>query len=342
MKLRAPLKILFAICACLPALLRGQSATSIQQFDRSQNTIPLPRVKPLNLSTNTEAPELYPGENTDVGPQRILRLKPHKTYFEIIADSQYFYTDNALLSDKTKTGTALFVNTIQGALAPEAYKLGTGQFSPMMGFRSQWFNYDLESHNDGLNRLDFNAQTAFISGRQEWGNWQLFGGLDFTRILDQHAYTEGYREYVPAVALQRFFVLNDNLIFVAGMQFSYHFTRVPPSQPPPFFVTRSEVNDRENCLVNLSLIWAIIPKLVLQPYYRFQYFHYPKFTDGTQAAIPRDDTVHTFGGSAAYYFTKSVALRAFTSYEIQDSSFASTFNYHKLDAGGGLSLDFRF
>jgi len=342
MKLQKTLAVLIALGAGLPALVRAQPTAPIQQFERTQRELPLRRPGLLNLSTNTEAPELYPGENTDVGPQRILRLKPRKTYFEIIADSQFFHTDNALLSDKTKAGTTLFVNTVQAALAPEAYKLGSGQFSPQLGFRSQWFDYGLSGHDGGLSHLDFNAQTAFINGRQEWGLWQLFGGLDFTRLLDQHHYAEGYREYVPALGLQRFFPFGDRLVFAAGSQIGYHFTGVPPPAVAPFYPVSLHVNDRFDCVVNLSLAYALLPQLVVQPFYRFQYCRYPQFSDGFHPVHAREDLIHSVGASLAYYFKRSVAVRFFTSYEIQDSSYPGSFDYHKFDAGGGATLDVRF
>src|SRR5450432_2530753 len=102
MKISTTLAGLLLVCAGLPGLLRAQPAPVVEQFGRTQRYLQWQKPRPLNLSTNTEAPELYPGENADVGPQRILRLKPRKTYFEVIADSQCLYTGNVYLSENNK------------------------------------------------------------------------------------------------------------------------------------------------------------------------------------------------------------------------------------------------
>ena len=346
MKISIVATVVLLICAALPELLPAQPATAIDRFERSQREAPFRPPSQLNLSTNREAPELYPGENTDVGLQRILRLKPRKTYFEALADSQYFYTDNAFLSDQNKNITALFVNTIQAAFAPEPYRMAKGQFAPQLGYRSQWFNYDLDGHDDGLNFLDFNAQTVFLAGHYQLGLWQFSAGFDFTRLLDQSRYEEAYREYVPNFAIQRFFPVDDKLTIVIGGQFNYHFSEVNPLaqiQTNLVSKTNTRVNDRYDFSAGISLSYEVIPQLVLQPFYRMQYTHYSGFSDNPLVArSSRVDFVHTVGASVAYYFNKNVSARVFASYERKDSDYSATYDYHKLDAGGGLSFDFRF
>jgi hypothetical protein len=336
MKIRKLSVLLAGLCAIFSLRLQAQP-TTVERFENSQLAQPLPKPLVLNLSTNAEAPELYPGENADVGTQRILRLIPRRKYFEAAADSQYLYTDNPYLSDQNKQRTALFVNTIQVALAPDPYALGKAQFAPAVGFRSQWFNYGLDLLNDGLNRLDFNAQTAFLNGRYQLGAWQFYAGFDFTRLVEQGSYKEVYREYAPAFGIQRFFPVTDTLVFVAGVQFCYHLTSLPAQNLPSL-----DVNDRYDGVVNVSLNYEATRRLFVQPFYRFQYTYYPGFSDAPIPAISRNDVINTFGTSLIYYFNKYVAARVFISYEMKASSYSVAFNYHKLDAGGGLSLDFRF
>lgn len=342
MKMRSLSAVLSALCLLIPAILRAQPTPSVEQFERTQNALPLPKTLRLNLSTNTEAPELYPGENADVGPQHILRLLKRKTLFEIVADSQYFYTDNPFLSDQNEARTALFVNTLQAAFAPEPVFWAKGQFAPAIGFRSQWFNYDLDGNGDGLNRLDFNAQTAFLNARYQRNNWQLYGGLEFTRLLDQGSYQEAYREYAPTIGTLRFFPVNDSLIFIVGAQFSYHSTEVAPQGSLP---TLEHVNNRYDGILNVSCNYEIVPRLFFQPFYRFQYTWYAGYSDRPTlafSAISRNDTINTFGASLIYYFNRNLGARIFVSYEMKAADYSQSFNYHKLDAGGGLSLNFRF
>jgi len=318
----------------------AQQPNTVQRYESIQTTPTLPQSLRLNLSTNTEAPELFPGENADVGSQRILKLIPRRKYFEIAADSQYLYTDNPFLTQPTKAPTSLFVNTIQAAFAPDPYFIGKDQFAPSVGFRSQWFNYDLlDGAGDGLNSLDFNAQTAFINARYQKGLWQYFLGFEFIRLVDQPGYHEAYREYTPTIGVQRFVPITDNLIFAAGLQLSYHLTQLPEQNLP-----KLDVNDRYDGIINLSLNYEAVPKLFLQPYYRFQYTFYPNFADLPSPAPSnkRNDVINTFGTAVVYYFNQNVAVRLFASYEMKASSFSTVYNYHKLDAGGGLSLNFRF
>ena len=335
MNFRRTLAGLFAIYVGLPFALRAQPNAPIEQFERTQRELQFQQTWRLAQTNNLEVPEFFPGENADVGPQRILRLIPRRTLFEVVADSQALYTDNAYLSDANKVGGALFINTLQAAFAPEPKKLGRGIFSPMLGFRSQWFNYDGAPL---LDALDFNAQTAFINARYQISTWQFYAGFDFTRLLDQGHYNEAYREYVPTLAVQKFFPIRENLLVIVGGQFSYHATEAPPLMP---FVA-SETNDRYDFAPSISLNYEIIPNLILQPFYRFQYTHYRSFSDNTQPAKSRVDFIHTVGGSLIYSFTKKFAARAFVSYENQDSNFSGVFDYHKFDAGGGLSFVLRF
>ena len=353
MKIRNLLAGLFAICLGLPAVLNAQPVPAVGQFERTQRELQLQRPIPLNLNTNIDAPEFYQGENTDVGPQRILRVNPRKNYFSAVADSQYFYSDNVYLSDGAKLDSTIFVNTIQVAFAPDAYKLGKGLFSPAIGFRSQWFNYGLGmDHTDttqvgtntvttGIDRLDFNAQTVFVNGRYQLNTWQFNAGFDFTRLLDQDKYEEAYREYVPTMGIQKFFPVGDNLVFNAGLQTSYHLTETMPLAP----FQRSDVNDRFDGVVNISMTYQIVPRLVLQPFYRFQYTYYPHFSDNVVPWKEREDIIHSMGASATYYFTRNISARIFANYEIKNSDFSGTpseFSYHKFDAGGGLALNIRF
>src|SRR6266478_2878454 len=125
------------------------------------------------------APELYPGESTDVGPQTIIKFKPRKTYFEAMADAQYFHTDNMFLTQHDKQGADALVSTAQFALAPASYELGGGRFAPRLGYRHEWFDFGLLSGKQiqafdfqtqtfkqaRLHDLDFNSQTIFTDGR---------------------------------------------------------------------------------------------------------------------------------------------------------------------------------
>ncbi len=239
-KLKPLVLSLAVVCLGSSSLLLQAQTPPIQQFQENERNRQQ-QESLLNNLTTSNAPELYPGENEDVGPQRILRVKPVVTHFEGMADTQYAYTDNNRLDNHFRVSTAYAINTVQIAYAPTPYDLGPGKFAPRLGFRSQWYNYDLAGYDGGTeSSLDFDAQTFFASGQYLWhDNWEFDGELDFTRLLSQSKYKEFYSETMPTFAVQRLFHLKDNFLVALSAQEAYHFTRVPT-----FGGSFSDVNDR--------------------------------------------------------------------------------------------------
>jgi len=328
MKIKGVLTVLTLITTCWPVVsLRAQSS-AVQQMQNTQQAQPQSSL--LSLIPETNAPELYPGENADIGPQRILKLTPRPTPWEVVFDSQFFYTNNALFTDNPKTGSGVYVNTVQIAYAPAPSKLGPGTFAPSIGIVSQWYNYGRSS----LAPLSFDAQTAFINGKYNLGtHWQIFGGLNDTRLLKPN-YEESYREYLPNLGVQRAFSLKDNMLLVAGTQSAYHITYVPP-----FLGSVTNINNRLDESLNLTFAWQLNRHLVAQTYYRFLYSYYPHNTLLTGS---RSDYLNTTGLTLAWYFTKSASVRTFFNYNARESSDPFVAYYHEYDGGPGASLDIKF
>ena len=327
MKNRIPLVILAALLGAGYAVAQP---VPVQQFnEQQQRRMIQPPLKSPIISTN--APELYPGENEDVGPQAILSLKQRRTHFELFLDSQYLYTDNNRLAEDDKIDTGLFINTVQFALAPTPYPLGPGQFAPRLGVRSQWYNYGIGpgSSEDVLN---FNAQTIFLAGQFQYNQvWQFDAGVDYTRLVDQDEYKEFYTEFLPNVAVQRFFPLKDNLLLTLSWQGMYHITSVDP-------LPRRDVNDRFDNILGATLAYQPVERLVLQPFYRFQFTHYPDTALGTD----RNDYFNILGVATTYYFHRMVSARMFATYTFRNTDDPFSTDYRKFDAGAGASLVWRF
>jgi hypothetical protein len=330
MKNKGVLAVLTLILTGLPVVfLRAQPAAvqQMQNTQQAQQQSSLPSLVP-----GTNAPELYPGENSDVGPQRILRVAPRPTPWELYLDSQFFYTNNATFSSNPKTGSGVFVNTAQISYSPGPYALGPGSFAPSAGLASQWYNYGRKS----LAPFSFNAQTGFLTGKYNLGtDWQVFGGASYTRLLKPN-YEESYREYLPNLGVQRLFTIRDNLIVILADQVAYHFTHVPPV---PFFASSTTINDRFDDTVNLAVAWQLSSHLIAQPYYRFQYTYYRKDTLQTSS---RSDYLQTGGLTLAYYFNKTASVRTFFNYNAKKSSDRLTPDYQEYDGGLGVSADIKF
>ena len=105
-------RVFFLIAAIFAGLFAAHAQPSaIQQLQNSQWRA---FTAPPELRVGTNAPEVYQGENADIGPQRILRVnqKPaglRPDIFDLFFDSQIFYTDNANYGGATeRIGSMVF------------------------------------------------------------------------------------------------------------------------------------------------------------------------------------------------------------------------------------------
>jgi hypothetical protein len=316
---------------CLAGRLHAQPA-AVQQFQNTQLSQQQQQTVFTNLSVGKSAPELYQGENLDVGPQHILRLAPRHLYFDVLFDSQVFYTDNAnFANDPNMIGSTVFVNTLQAAITPPDIKLGNGAIATSVGASSQWYNYE----NNRISALDFDAQTIFLAARYTIGKWQFGVSGNYTRLITQPNYdVETYHELLPAITIQRVFPINDQMLIAIGNQASYHFSDTPSS-----LGNRTDINDRFDDAATLTFSWQILPRLVLQPYYRFQYSLY-RF-NSTQTS-DRNDYLQTVGVSLVYNFNRFASARAFFNYNRKQSNDPFPVGYLEFGGGIGLSLNLKF
>lgn len=339
----------FALGLLFLALAYSSQAqpANIQQFQNTQSTRQL-QAPPPGLITATNAPEIYPGENQDTGPQRILRLTPRPKYFNVVLDSQVFYSDNANFAEHDhRFHSAVYVNTFQAAFTPPDIQLGPGKFAPAIGFISQWYNYG----NNSITYLDFNAQTAFVSGRYTLGHWQFGLGGNYTRLVSQPNYgDQTYSEWLPALTVQRIFPVNDSLAFIIGNQVDYHFSSVPTSKStltntPTSSTGSSEVNNRFDEAVSLTMSWQVTRELNLQPYCRYQYSRYrscPAFYQSAGLGSGLDNNLYSFGVTLAYYFNQNVSMRTFYNYNIKHSNDPAAAAYTESESGVGAAVNFTF
>lgn len=337
--------IIFGVSLAVGLVEAGaQVPGAVQQVDTAQQRRQIEQTT-HSYEAGESAPELYPGENTDVGPQSVLKLNPRKTHFEAMADAQYFHTDNLLLNQHDKQGADVLVSTVQFALAPTAYNLGGGKFAPRIGYRHEWYNFGLASDKQvqaydfqtqtftqvRLNRLDFNAQTVFIDGRWRRDNWIVEAGFDFQRLLTWPDFHQFYREAMPRWGVRRLFPLDQTKAFTIGYDGDYRFTGT--ARPPPSF--RDDFDDRTDHSVFAAYTQTLCQPVTVQPYYRFKY---TRFTRGEN----RNDYLHSFGVALYCSITPQIGIRGFVGYDIMDTNSRLAPDYKKLDAGGGLNLTIRF
>jgi hypothetical protein len=304
------------------ALRQVQSATQRQEFQGS--------LQQSSAGSNQNAPELYEGESADVGPQVLLAEKQRRNWFEAGADVQYYYTSNLFLTEKDKIDTGVLLSTAQFAIAPEAMALGGGEYSVRAGYRHQMYNYGLDKTSNQLNNFNFDVGTVFLNHRYKLpSEVSLYFGTEYNRYLSHEA---GWREFYSELALT--WGAEKSISFGENHQLSLSYigiNHVTHTDPNP----TTNVNDRIDSILSVNWSWQFYPRFILQPYYRVQQVHYWRSQD-------RDDFINTMGLSLGWYPSDSLALRLFTSYEFRESDDENVDDYHKLDAGGGLSLNLRF
>lgn len=323
-----------------PALAQNPAAS--QQVDAMQLR---EFVSPTAGVTNA-APEFYPGETSDVGPQSLLAMQPRRQWVRAFADEQWLYSDNIFLADTVKQSSDVLVSTIHAALAPDAFAVLDGKLSPQIGYQHQWFsygilgdeqvptvNYDTASIQNGpISAFDFNVMTIFAGTRFDWHGWDISGGLDYRRFLDSNDYEEFYREIAPRVALHYTFRFTDRKSILIGYEGDYRFTRTHNPLP----LNSDDYNNRTDQSFVLVGNWQLCSHAILQPFYRLQYSYYPEYQGG------REDWLNTFGIALQLPFTENIALRTFISYDTMHTSGNFAQNFDKLDVGGGLNLSVRF
>jgi len=345
--------LLFSFIVLSAISLRAQPApsTAVQQLQNFQQNMEQqnPMVGPR---AGGNAPETYTNENFDIGEQHILRVIPKPTMWEVVADSRFFYTDNATLSQRTAanplTSAGVFINTVSAAYAPAPYRLGAGRFAPDAGYRSQWYNYNgaILPGGGSVSSLDFNVQTVFFGAKYLLpGDWQFFGEFDYTRIVQQPDYgIEFYHALVPSVGVQKLFQVTQNSLVSASLQTDYNFSWSPGYDLNGQYYTHSQ--DRWDGTFSLAYSWQPVPKVVVQPYYRMTYTRYHFNSAGN--SIGRDDILNSFGFSVSYYFTRWLSFQMFDNYDAKssdDNSLAAAgFNpgYRAFDLGVELTATLRF
>lgn len=276
------------------------------------------------------APSLFPEEDSDLGPQSVLKIKPRKDFLQASLDSQFQYTDNAFLQHDNRQKSGLLISTAQFELAPNPYNLGGGTYTPRIGYQSQWFDFfAFHSHSFSFSSQDFNAQTVFIDGRWHRGNWIVGGGFDYTRLLTTSSYDQLYAEYVPRWELQRNIPISARQTLAIAYQGYYHFTDGPAATLP-----ENSTADRLDQVLTISYNYQPCENVIIQPFYSFKFTHFT-------AEVDREDYLHSTGIAMYYFILRNFHARAFVGYENRQSS-VNAAEYHLLGVGAGLNFTLRF
>lgn len=322
-----------------------------------------------------EAPALYDEEFADVGRQFLVKVKPRRTWVEARVDSQFYYTSNFGYTepgtDPDPIDTSVLVSTAEAAISP-TFDISGGKLNPRIGYRHQWYNYDIVENNldidgvgFGLNNFDFDIQTIFAEARYTFpgGDWYAFVGAEFNRYLGHEGpiddYAEFYKEWLPYLGIQKSFSLGERSLFAIEYDAYLHVSEVTPASdiltadgiplltvdengdltPYAQFDPRPNayINDRMDHILTVSFAHMPIENVILRPFYRFMYTDYLKGDWGD-----RNDTIQTIGLIATWNLAQWCQLRGFISYDHHESDDERIPDYRKWDAGSGVTLSVRF
>jgi hypothetical protein len=301
--------------------------------------------EPAGGNNQTNAPELYAGETSDIGPQSVLKMNLPHWHLEAVADEEIYYTDNMFLDGQFRQSADVAVSTIQAALvAPEQKVLG-GELTPRIGIQQQWFNYGLFDNAHitavkfpdiftgtavSLDTFDFNAQTCFADATWTRDNWVITAGFNFQQLVDSGTYDEFYREYTPNWSIEKTFIFSPTLSLTAGYQGDFRFTT---THNPPMGLA-NDLNDRTDHTIFGVVNFKLCQHAILQPYYQLEFSHY--------TAQSRDDYLNTFGLALYMPITKNISLRTFYSYARLNTDGSLAQNYENNQGGLGLTLSVEF
>lgn len=328
MNIRFPASVILA-CAVSSAFAQPQA---VDQLDQQQQQ----RAR-AQAATGGDAPSLYDGESSDVGPQSVLLFKPHRTWFQGQVDAQIFHTDNVLLNDQLRLSGNGLITTVEAACAPTPFDIDCGTLAPRIGYRYQWFYYWDVADSFLFNpNFDFNAETTFADLTWSNGKWDAQIGFDFQRIFEVDL-TETYRESVPRWMLQRSFHLNEQAILTLGYQGDYRFT----DQRLGFSSEFDDFNNRTDHSLYATFTYWISPKTIIQPFYRFKYTYFPDIFPFSSTAEHENDCMHSFGASFYWIVCQNFNVRVFAGYDVRNSD-RDFRDYEAYNVGGGLNLNIRF
>lgn len=300
------------------------------------------------------APETYPGESADLGPQTLLKKKKRPPLFEANADTMIMWTSNALASPWGQArDTAIFAETASLTLAPEAVELGPGKLSLRTGYRHVFWVYDLQNTAGPaqlpLNSFNFQVSSVFLNTRYNFlEKWNASLGVDYTRVMNPATalyrwrtqrllgpisyWRESYVDITPSWSLDRSFSLGEKMSLMLSYNGAYHFTET----------AQGNGLDKLDSGATVSLIYLPKETLLINPSVRFTHGLYTRTQSGSEPGEHRRTTSVSPGLTVMWMPSPKVAVRAGVSADFFRSNDPDQPSYNKFDVSSGISLTIKF
>jgi hypothetical protein len=350
-------------CATLWAQSPNQAANvtnaMIRQTESMKAADALKSQVPAQKPEEEVAPETYPGESEDLGPQVLLKQKKKRDpLFEFSSDTMFMWTSNALTAglddpNNPPKRTPIVSETLSLAFAPKAWDVGAGKLSLRTGYRHTLWIYDIKSANSTqLNLNNFQASTVFSNLRYVFAeNWAVSLGVDYTRVLNQELspvlpnwkiknfwedhWREVYTDINPNWSLERSISLGEK----AGLSLSYsggfHFSKSGGG---------AGLRDLDKLDNALSVGIAYMPwqQLMLQPNIRLLNSYFTRNLSASNPGEHRRTNSLAPGFSMMWMPKPAVSIRLCAAADFFRSNDTDQPSYNKHDFSVGVTANFRF
>jgi hypothetical protein len=343
----------------------------IRQTDALNAANALKKPVPAEKPADEVAPETYPGENADLGPQVLLKQKKKRDpLFEFSSDTMFMWTSNALTAGWSDPAngprdTGIVAETLSLAFAPKAWDVGSGKLSLRTGYRQVFWVYDVrdrvpinpELGYNGLNLNNFQVSTIFTNARYSFAeNWAASFGVDYTRVMNQspaqdwkiqnfgdtsNFWKESYKDINPNWSLDRSIALGEKAGISLTYSGGYHFSELPTAFPNSSSLGSSYLDKLDNAF---TVGFAYLPSQtwMIQPSTRFLHCLFTRTQSASDPGERRRTTSVSPSLTVMWMPKPSLSVRLSTSADFFRSNDSDQPSYNKYDASVGFSINLKF
>ena len=252
--------------------------------------------------------------DTDLGEQEILKRVEKYEPFSIETGTPIYYTSNVALVDRGVVSDVIIAPVVALTYSPKFEKTLYGEFT----VRQQFFYYN---NFTGFNFASFDAIAGLAYYVPKWNNLTLRANIDYNRLTGTDNFDDFFYDYALFLSAEVPFRIGRAQQLSLGADTNISLYAYP--EPP----RRNDFSFYVGYTANLSRSFSInaATSLAVRPY----------DTGG------RTDVSEIISLSASYRIREWLTLSLISSF-VANQSNRSVFDYQVFNAGGGISLTWKF